>query len=679
MNIKARTFVACFSLLVLVGGLLLNRPATAAETVYIEPGLVSNPTEPLSVIVTAADSQAAAEAVEHVGGQVVSDLWLIEAVSARVPATRLSRLAAQPGIVSIVADKEVKSAQDPMWDGWVTSYNIPVPYDGSPDAQPTYDNRGREDMGIWELVNPISLDVGADIVHVDRVTGKGVGIAILDSGIYYEPGVLDEFDRVLNRNFFGQVDFVGDGSCPPGSGRDQYDGYCYSNRQSSYDGYGHGSHITGLIWNNIIDQNTGVKVGIAPDAEILSVRVLGTDGTGTYTDVIEGIQYVVDNKYSYNTRVMNLSLSAHVTTPYFVDPINRAAEAAWANGIVVVAAAGNLGGGAESITVPGNDPYVITVGSVGSPRTPGYWGDDYLTGWSSTGPTWDGFAKPDVLAPGTYAVSFMYNDPHNMNHSDVLVQQHPDNVVASTLFRMSGTSQSTAVASGVVALMLDQNTSLSPDQVKYRLMVSGRPALANEATPDLVYNILQQGMGRIWAPEAVFGDFPADGVANAGMDILADLNHDTGWVDANGDGLMQPEELDPNEMAYHYSGRIGRVASDDGQAYLYYLMDLGPGTVRDEFNAVSYSNNDGSATWSGNWTELNDDSFPTSGEVTITTNRLRMRGVGNGAWRSSKSLTTLKVLPQGREVTTSRPIYLGTRHFGFEFSKLTAGPTNTSL
>ena len=138
--------------------------------------------------------------------------------------------------------------------------------------------------------------------------------------------------------------------------------------------------------------------------------------------------------------------------------------------------------------MPGNDPYVITVGAVGNPRTPGYWGDDYLTGWTSTGPTWDGFAKPDVLAPGTYAISFMYNDPNNMNKSDVLVQQHPDNAVATTLFRMSGTSQATAVTSGVVALMIDENQELTPDQIKYRLMVSSRPALIGEDGAELIWS-----------------------------------------------------------------------------------------------------------------------------------------------------------------------------------------------
>jgi subtilisin family serine protease len=167
---------------------------------------------------------------------------------------------------------------------------------------------------------------------------------------------------------------------------DQYDGYCYSNKSTSYDGFGHGSHIAGIIWNKLKDQDTGVYLGIAPDAKILSVRVLGEDGSGTYADVIEGIQYVVANKYTYNIRVMNMSLSAYATTPYFEDPLNRAVEAAWANDIVVVVAAGNTGPGSESITVPGNDPYVITVGAVGNPRTPGYWGDDYLTNWTATGP-----------------------------------------------------------------------------------------------------------------------------------------------------------------------------------------------------------------------------------------------------------------------------------------------------
>jgi len=637
MNARTYLFIVLLvTLTACVGG---TPPVSQSDQSYVEPSLWTVEANSLTVIVTAEDSQQAAKLVEQAGGRVVSDLWLIDAVSATVPADRLETLAAQSGVVSIVVDKQVRSADEPLWDGWAASYDVPVPYDGSADAVPT------NDPTVWELVNPISIDVGADVLHNDHnITGKGVGVAVIDSGIFFEPSIKNAFSHHISQHFFGQVDFVGDGLCSDVTGMQQYDGYCFANKDYSHDGYGHGSHIAGIIWNNITDQDTGVYLGIAPEAEVLSVRVLGADGTGTYTDVIEGIQYVVQNKYTWNIRVMNLSLSAYATVPYFEDPLDRAVEEAWAAGIVVVAAAGNTGPGAESITVPGNDPYVISVGSINNQRTPGYWGDDIIPAWQATGPTWDGFAKPDVLAPGNYVISFMYSDPDDMSNSDLLVQQHPDNVVATTMFRMSGTSQATAVTSGVVALMIDADQELTPDQVKYRLMVSARPALTGEdGAEDLVYNILQQGMGRIWAPEAALGDFPADNYANYGMDINADLAHDTGWVDLNGDGWVTEDELDPAEMAYHYGGRIGRMTSDDGQAYLYYMLDDSADsikTVRDEFNSVSYSNNDGTALWQGDWLE-NDDGLPGSGYITVTENRLQIRGSGMVAQRAADlSLTS---------------------------------------
>ncbi|MCJ7818376.1 MAG: S8 family serine peptidase, partial [Syntrophales bacterium] len=222
----------------------------------------------------------------------------------------------------------------------------------------------------------------------------------------------------------------------------------------------------------------------------------------------------------------------------------------------VLAAAGNTGPAAESITVPGNDPYVITVGAVDSNRTPGYWADDILPAWSATGPTLDGFLKPDVLAPGANIVSFMYNDPDNIANSAWLVQQHPDYSETTSLFRMSGTSMATAAASGVVALMLEAHPELTPDQIKFRLVYTARAADTEEG--DLVYNIFQQGVGRIWAPDAVLGDLPADGVANGDMDNNADLAH--GW------------ETD-EDIAYHYEGLVQKLLSDDDQAYLYYVTD----------------------------------------------------------------------------------------------------------
>ena len=123
---------------------------------------------------------------------------------------------------------------------------------------------------------------------------------------------------------------------------------------------------------------------------------------------------------------------------------------------------------------------------------------------------------------------------------------HPEYAVGPRFFRMSGTSMATAVTSGVVALMLQAHPEWTPDQVKFRLMQSARPALTDDG--DLVYNVFQQGMGRIWAPDAIFGDLP-DGQANLGMDIQADLAH----------GYSTPED-----MAYHYQGPVHRALSDDG-------------------------------------------------------------------------------------------------------------------
>ena len=380
----------------------------------------------MSVIVTAEDlSETAATAVEAIGGRGYHRFVADQGRGRHPTGEPTGCLAATPGLVSIVSNKGVKSAQDPVeeWDGWVTDYRFPVPWDGSPDVQAT------SNRWMYEMVYPTVIDVGADVyqtVHIHRhspgqpIDGTGVTIAVVDSGVYFSDEVKKTSARGSTYQFQGQADFVGNGLAPKSERTDtrisiiQQDGYCWTDFQKSRDPYGHGTHVAGIIWNNFHDDATWIGWALPAEANILSVRVLGDDGIGTYEDVIQGIQYVVENKDTLGIRVLNMSLSAYVTSPYFADPLNRAVEAAWANGIVVVAAAGNEGPGAESITVPGNDPYVITVGAVDSKRTPGYWDDDFLPGWSATGPTWDGFAKPDVLAPGANIVSFMYNDHDNV-------------------------------------------------------------------------------------------------------------------------------------------------------------------------------------------------------------------------------------------------------------------------
>ncbi|MFP5245702.1 MAG: S8 family serine peptidase, partial [Thermoanaerobaculia bacterium] len=431
---------------------------------------------------------------------------------------------------------------------------LPEQWNGKKDVEKT------DRTNIYRLVNPVSVDVGADLLHQKVASdgawlrGNNVGVAVIDSGVYWDAETKATLGVRLQHRFRGQADFV-EPLCTVTSPGTQYDGYCFSDYNNSRDGYGHGTHVAGSIANELIDEATGSFLGIAPEAHSVSARVLGNDGTGSYESVIRGIQWAITHKSTYNIRVMNLSLSAYATVPYFVDPLCRAVERAWQAGIVVLAAAGNTGPFAQSITVPGNDPYVITVGAVSANRTPGYWRDDIVPLWSATGPTYDGFPKPDIVAPGSQIVSYMYNDPTGLK-TQFLVRAHPDYSQTATLFRMNGTSMATAIASGVVALMVQQNPSLTPDQVKYRLMNTSRMAI--DPTKEPVFNTFQQGLGRVWAPDAVLDPIDPLGVANLDMNLNADL--------ASGYETLE-------ELSNHYQGPVRRLLSDDGTAWLYYATD----------------------------------------------------------------------------------------------------------
>jgi len=411
----------------------------------------------------------------------------------------------------------------------------------------------------WNMINPLSIDIGADQVHDAGFRGAGVTVAVVDSGVHFDRLVKTMLDHTFDATFLGQADFI-DEQCPVDNHGDpigtQGPTYCYTNRDGSEDAFGHGSHVAGIVFNPLRDITTNTSMGVAPAVNYLSVRVLGPDGRGTYADAIEGIQFVVEHKNQFQIRILNLSLSAAPTTPYFVDPLNVAVEKAWHEGIVVVAAAGNSGPGAETITVPGNNPYVITVGAVDSKRTPGYWEGDTVANWSATGPTLDGFVKPDILAPGAQIVSLMYYNPDDPATASALASSHPDHSENWSLFRMNGTSMATAVVSGVAALMLEAHPNLTPDEVKFRLGYSARPAITGDQKP--AYNIFQQGMGRIWAPTAVFGDFPANARANQGMDLTMELaDYDDGEI----------------TLSSHYQGPVQKLMSDDDSAALYYIEE----------------------------------------------------------------------------------------------------------
>ena len=230
---------------------------------------------------------------------------------------------------------------------------------------------------------------------------------------------------------------------------------------SPYDGYGHGTHVAGLIASSG-SHSKGYYQGVAPGARIISLRVLDSNGAGYTSNVIKAVEFAVANRTSLGIHIINLSLGHPIYEPAANDPLVLAVESAVRAGIVVVVSAGNNGQDASGaigyagISSPGNAPSAITVGTVDHKNT-AWPHDDTVAPYSSRGPTWfDGFAKPDIIAPGHRLVAPV---PSSAKLYQQLASQRVSAPWGSsspmTHLRLSGTSMSTAVVSGVVASMLD--------------------------------------------------------------------------------------------------------------------------------------------------------------------------------------------------------------------------------
>src|SRR5258706_10631666 len=282
---------------------------------------------------------------------------------------------------------------------------------------------------------------------------------------------------------------------------------------------------------------SGSYLSIAPQANLVAVRAFDGTGSGRYADVIAGLNWIVANRSKYNIRVLNLSFGATPESYYWDDPLAQAVMAVWRAGIVVVTAAGNEGPAAMTIDVPGNVPYVITTGALTDNYTPYNGSDDRLASFSSAGPTFEGFVKPELVAPGGHMVA-------SMSRNSYLANIDPGSMfLTDQMFTMSGTSQAAAVTSGVVALMLQADPTLTPDTVKGRLLASPRPAV--NAAGKLAYSVFQQGAGLINAVAAV--NSGATACANQGLNISADL-----------------------AGTQHFGGPANQAANGN-----YYIMDLG--------------------------------------------------------------------------------------------------------
>ena len=300
----------------------------------------------------------------------------------------------------------------------------------------------------------------ASLIHLNaarslKLTGKGIGIAIFDTGIGKHPDLTLQNSRL--RAF---VDTV-------------------NHRNDFYDDNGHGTHITGIIAGNGHASN-GKYEGIAPDSHFIMIKVLNQKGEGNIEDVLAGIRWLLAHYKEYNIRIVNISVGSS-RGKYFDEssPLVRGVEALWEEGLVVLTAAGNHGPAPHTIGAPGNSRKIITVGASDVMQTGN--GRDY----SGRGPTESCIKKPDIVAPGSNIVSCqpiqtvspgLYGRTYDMYSREMLYHSR------------SGTSMSTPVASGCIALLLQQRPYLSNREVKFQL---------KKTAVNLGYDHSRQGWGMI--------------------------------------------------------------------------------------------------------------------------------------------------------------------------------------
>ncbi len=303
--------------------------------------------------------------------------------------------------------------------------------------------------------------IGADRVHqgtaslagvgYPAVTGAGIGVAVVDSGIAPH--------RALTGKVLAAKSFV------PGDTR-------------TTDLFGHGTHIAGLIAGSGAKTPSVYGGGVAPGAHLINVRVLNAQGSGLVSDVLAGLDWVVANRAAYGIRIVNLSLGHPPAGPCAVDPLCTSVQRLVQAGLVVVASAGNRGAAPSgqllfgTVSSPGNSPFALTVGALNT------WGtatrdDDTVTSYSSRGPApYDVLVKPDVVAPGNKLVSL---EAAGSTLAKLYPQLHVTGSSTNAYSRMSGTSMAAGVVSGSVALLLQAAPGLAPVQAKLALQLTASP------------------------------------------------------------------------------------------------------------------------------------------------------------------------------------------------------------
>jgi serine protease AprX len=495
-----RALAALLALMVVLASLpqaaLADKPAHGHGKVdrYLREKAARDPQASVPVLIQRTSRGVAKNAVAAHGGRVKREASVGNVIAAEVPAGRLEALAREPGVVRVSFDAPVvslapggngkgqgngighgnkKAPSGLSSDGSVpTATPAPRP-EGTrtPSPVPTATATAIEeptpksvDGNRLKSVYPFALDAPGLWNTAPGVLGSGVTVAVLDSGIKDHPDFLDgngNESRVLKR-----VAIATDAAGGP------------------TDDNGHGTFVAGVVggqgWGELatsLDDNA--YLGTAPNANLISVKVSDRYGQARVSDVIAGIEWVVANKDAYNIGVINLALVSTVAESYRTSLLSAAVEMAWLKGIVVVVSAGNAGPDTMYYP-PANDPFVIVIGATDDmgTRDPA---DDQLASFSSYGLSQDGFAKPDLVAPGRRIVSAL------SSRHDPLGLQFPDRIIDDNYIRLSGTSAAAPAVSGVVAQLLQgfklmkqyglapADARLTPDQVKWLLTHTARP------------------------------------------------------------------------------------------------------------------------------------------------------------------------------------------------------------
>ena len=443
---------------------------------YLAPSLQraadQRPDSTVRVIVQSADGAGAAQDALSAYGELAQKRGIVDAAVGTVRAHDLTQLAGDPGLV-VTPDNPVTLDAGPKQSGAYGSSETWTQAVGADQLWPAPPNCNHKCSG-----GP-------------RVTGPAPTIAFVDSGI--DSGRADFAGRVL-----ADVNLSSLPNNSPG------------------DGFGHGTVVAGVAAGASPD-----FTGAAPTAGIVSLDVMDDNGMAQTSDVIRAAQWILQNRTQYGIRVANFSLHSDTPSSFRWDPLDKAVEKLWLSGVVVIASAGNYGNGGRPVQMgyaPANDPFAITVGALDLHNSTNTERAD-VPNWSAWGYTFDGFAKPELSAPGRAIVgpvpagSTLATDPKLKGH---LV---PD--TDGSYIRLSGTSISAPIVSGIVSDLLALRPTLTPDQVKGALMLSAQTLRKVRG--------FAAGVGEISGPAAVAARMLPN--PNRGLDRFL-------VQDPSGDGLV---------------------------------------------------------------------------------------------------------------------------------------------